>query len=179
MDSHSRRVDRAEGGATHAEGRVTRAEGRNDAGATRAVLIAAFETEAEARLVDALRDSGAWLPGLSVVAEGDGEILACALLTRITVGAEPALALGPVAVVPGEQRRGLGTAVVRDALLRATGAGERLVLVLGDPAYYRRFGFGPASPYGITSPWSGLGDAWQMLALTGVEAHYPAPWHAL
>jgi putative acetyltransferase len=156
-----------------------RAEHGDDAGAVRAVLTAAFETDAEARLVDALRGGDAWLPGLSVVAEEDGRIVAHALLSRITVGPGPALALGPVAVLPGEQRRGLGAAVIRDALRRAADAGERLVLVLGDPAYYARFGFVPASPYGISSPWSGLGDAWQMLALTGVEAHYPGPWHAL
>ncbi|MEV4640266.1 N-acetyltransferase [Actinoplanes sp. NPDC049548] len=144
----------------------------------RAVLTAAFETDAEARLVDALRDSAAWLPALSVVAEEDGRIVAHALLSRIAVGADPALALGPVAVLPAEQRRGLGAAVIRDVLRRAADAGERLVLVLGDPAYYRRFGFVPATPYGITSPWSGLGDAWQMLALAGTEAHYPGPWHA-
>ncbi|MEV8506691.1 N-acetyltransferase [Actinoplanes sp. NPDC051475] len=158
---------------------TTRAERPGDAAAIRAVLTAAFGTDAEARLVDALRDSAAWLPGLSVVAEEDGRIVAHALLSRITVGPDPALALGPIAVLPGEQRRGFGTAVVRYALRQATDAGERLVLVLGDPAYYQRFGFVPAAPYGITSAWSGLGDAWQMLTLTGLEAHYPAPWHAL
>lgn len=78
---------------------ATRAQRPGDAAAIRAVLSAAFGTDAEAGLVDALRNSAAWLPGLSMVAEED--------------------------------------------------------------------------------PWSGLGDAWQMLALTGVEAHYPTPWHAL
>ncbi|MEV6598967.1 N-acetyltransferase [Actinoplanes sp. NPDC051346] len=154
-----------------------RVERPGDAGPVWAVLTAAFPTDAEARLVDALRDTDSWLPGLSVVAEENGRVVAYALLSRITVGSDPALALGPVAVLPGEQRRGLGAAVISEVLKLATVAGERLVLVLGDPAYYRRFGFTPAMPYGITSPWSHLGDAWQVLALNGAEAKYPAPWH--
>ncbi|OJF11615.1 GNAT family N-acetyltransferase [Couchioplanes caeruleus] len=156
-----------------------RVERPGDAGPVWAVLTAAFETDAEARLVDSLRDTDAWLPGMSVLAEEEGRVVAYALLSRITVGAEPALALGPVAVLPSEQRRGLGAAVISQGLRLATAAGERLVLVLGDPAYYRRFGFVPAAPYGIHSPWSGLGDAWQLLVLRDVEARYPAPWHEL
>ena len=158
---------------------VLRVERRGDEGGIRAVLTAAFETDAEARLVEALRAGDAWLPELSVVGEEDGRIVAYAVLSRIIVDAAPALALGPVAVLPAHQRRGLGTAVVEEGLRLARAAGERLVLVLGDPAYYRRFGFVPAGPYGISSPWSGLGDAWQMLSLREAEAHYPAPWHAL
>ncbi|GGQ45385.1 GNAT family N-acetyltransferase [Couchioplanes azureus] len=156
-----------------------RVERPGDAGPVWAVLTAAFETDAEARLVDALRDTDAWLPGLSMVAEENGRILAYALLSRVTVGPDPALALGPVAVLPAEQRRGLGAAVISEVLRLATAAGERLVLVLGDPAYYRRFGFVPAAPYRITSPWSDLGDAWQVLVLTPAEARYPGPWHQL
>lgn len=158
---------------------AVRAERPEDAGAIREVLTAAFDTDGEAELVAALRASDAWLPELSVVAERDGRVVAYALLSRITVDAHPALALGPVAVLPADQRRGLGTEVVREALRRARDGGERLVLVLGEPAYYARFGFVPAAPYGISSPWSSLGDAWQVLALHDVKAHYPAPWHAL
>jgi putative acetyltransferase len=111
-----------------------------------------------------------------VVAEENGHVVAFALLSRIMIGGEPGLALGPVAVAPERQRQGLGTAVVRDVLRRATEARERLVLVLGEPAYYGRFGFVAAAPYGITSEWSSAGDAWQVLALRAVEARYPAPW---
>jgi putative acetyltransferase len=156
-----------------------RGEHDDDVEAVRQVLLSAFETDAEARLVAGLRAGHAWLPELAVVAEEEGVVSAFCALTRVMVGDERGLALGPVAVLPGRQRRGLGAAVIREALRRATAAGERLVLVLGDPAYYRRFGFVPAAPFGITSEWSELGDAWQVLALRQVRARYPAPWHNL
>ncbi|MEU7903868.1 N-acetyltransferase [Actinoplanes sp. NPDC049118] len=156
-----------------------RAEREEDFDAVRQVLLAAFETDGEARLVEALRLSHAWLPDLCVVAEENGAVVAFALLSRIMIGGDAGLALGPVAVLPDLQKRGLGGAVIRESLRRAAAAGERLVLVLGDPAYYGRFGFVPAAPLGITSEWSSFGDAWQVLALNTVEARYPAPWHGL
>jgi len=150
-----------------------------DADGVRRLLESAFGGDAEARLVAALRPTHAWLPEFSVVAEENARLVAFALLSRVMIGGEEALALGPVAVMPQRQRQGLGTSVVRDVLRRATEARERLVLVLGEPAYYRRFGFVPAAPYGITSQWSAAGDAWQVLALRPVEARYPAPWRAV
>jgi putative acetyltransferase len=155
-----------------------RIEQPEDADGIRRLLQAAFGGEDEARLVAALRPTHAWLPEFSVVAVENARVVAFALLSRVMIGGEEALALGPVAVAPERQRQGLGTAVVRDALRRATESRERLVLVLGDPAYYRRFGFVPAAPYGIISDWSSAGDAWQVLALRPVEARYPAPWRA-
>ena len=101
-------------------------------------------------------------------------------------GRGPALALGPVAVAPHRQRVGHGTAVVQAALDAATELGERLVVVLGDPAFYRRFGFGRADRLGLTSPWSGLGEPWQALVLPPSvseegrpprgEVVFPPPW---
>ncbi|MGI5212657.1 GNAT family N-acetyltransferase [Plantactinospora sp. CA-290183] len=170
-----------------------RPEGLADTAAIRQLVADAFATPdhrvpAEVGLVEALRDSDAWLPELSMVAEGDGELVGYALLSRVTVepGAIPALVLGPVAVPPERQRRGYGQDVVRAALDAATELGERLVVVLGNPAYYRRFGFEPAARFGLTSPWSGLGDPWQVLLLPSVdgspgrvpggEVVFPAPW---
>lgn len=130
---------------------TTRPETAANIAAVHAVNAAAFPTEAEADLVDALRkDPSAWLPGLSYVAEApDGSLAACALLTRCLVGGVPALALAPVATVPAHQRRGAGQAVVRALLDAAERRGEPLVLVLGHPEYYPKFGFVPASRYGI------------------------------
>ncbi|MEQ4300628.1 N-acetyltransferase [Plantactinospora sp. B6F1] len=170
-----------------------RAEGPADALAIRQLLAEAFagpdvRLPPEARLVEALRGSGAWLPELSMVAEVDGELVGYALLSRVEVwpGAVPALALGPVAVRPARQRRGYGQDVVRAALDAAAELDERLVVVLGTPAYYRRFGFSPAARFGLTSPWSGLGDPWQALVLPSVdgsddpvpsgEVTFPPPW---
>jgi putative acetyltransferase len=153
-----------------------RIEQPEDVDGIRRLLESAFGREEEARLVAALRPTHAWLPEFSVVAEENGRVVAYALLSRVMIGGEEGLSLGPVAVAPERQKQGLGTTVVRDALRRATEARERLVLALGDPAYYRRFGFVPAAPYGITSQWSSAGDAWQLLALRAVEARYPSAW---
>lgn len=136
---------------TGAAGWPARPETAADLAAVHAVNAAAFPTEAEADLVDALRaDPSAWLPGLSYVAEApDGSLAAYALLTRCRVGEAPALALAPVATAPEHQRKGAGQAVVRALLAAARMRGESLVLVLGHPEYYPKFGFVPASRYGI------------------------------
>lgn len=144
-----------------------RPETAADAAAVRAVNAAAFPTEAEAALVDALRvDTSAWLPGLSYVAEApDGSVAAFALLTRCRVGGAPALALAPVATAPEHQRRGAGLAVVRAVLDAARLRGEPLVLVLGHPEYYPRFGFVPASRYGIRPSFEVPDEAMMALVL--------------
>ncbi|OKJ93564.1 transferase [Streptomyces sp. CB03234] len=160
----------------------TRPETDADVAAVRAVNAAAFGTEAEAELVDRLRqDPSAWLPGLSYVAEGpDGTVAAYALITRCRVGGVPAAALAPVAVAPAYQRQGAGQAVVRAVLDAARLSGERLVLVLGHPEYYPRFGFVPASRYGIRPSFDVPDGAMMALDLDGCgkvpvgTIHYPA-----
>ncbi|MGE7384655.1 GNAT family N-acetyltransferase [Streptomyces sp. NPDC004126] len=162
----------------------TRPEAPADAAAVRAVNLAALGTPLEADLVDALRaDAEAWLPGLSYVAEGpDGEVAAHALLTRCRVDGVPALALAPVAADPSLQRSGAGSAVVRALLAAAREAGEALVLVLGHPSYYPRFGFTPASRFGIRAPFEVPDEAMMALVLDDsvpVPAgtiSYPAPF---
>ena len=91
--------------------------------------------------------------------------------------------LGPLAVLPERQRQGLGSALVRAGLDALRDRGTRRVLVLGDPAYYARFGFAPergtAAPYDLPEAWR---DAWQSLALSDESAPkakrlaVPAPW---
>ncbi|MFE9728051.1 GNAT family N-acetyltransferase [Streptomyces sp. NPDC005794] len=160
----------------------TRPETAADRDAVHGVVAAAFPTRAEADLVDALRtDSGAWLPGLSYVAEAtDGSVAAHALLTRCRVGDAPALALAPVATSPDHQRRGAGRAVVRAALDAARLRGESLVLVLGHPEYYPAFGFEPASRFGIRPGFEVPDEAMMALVLDDSVAvpkgviHYPA-----
>ncbi|QCR52475.1 GNAT family N-acetyltransferase [Brachybacterium sp. SGAir0954] len=142
-----------------------------EAAAIREVLLAAFPTAEEADLVDALRaDDAAWIPELSLVATGeDGAVLAQALLTRCTVGGEPALALAPCAVVPAHQRQGAGSAAIRAALAAATRraeqGGENLVVVLGHAEYYPRFGFTPAADAGVLAPFDVPPEAFMSLAL--------------
>lgn len=129
---------------------TTRPETERDVPAIREVVLAAFPTPMEADLVEALRADPAWLPGLSIVAEdADGVIAGYALFTRCHVGDAPALALGPCAVLPRRQRQGAGSAAIRAGLRAAREMGENLVLVLGHPEYYPRFGFTRASGHGI------------------------------
>ncbi|MFD4948640.1 bifunctional class I SAM-dependent methyltransferase/N-acetyltransferase [Streptomyces sp. NPDC058239] len=162
---------------------TTRPETAADIEAVHAVNAAAFPTPDEAALVDALRtDPAAWLPGLGYVAlDGpDGDIAAYALLTRCRVGDAPALALAPVATAPDRQRQGAGQAVVRAALDAARLRGEPLVLVLGHPEYYPRFGFVPASRYGIRPGFDVPDEAMMALVLDDSvpvpqgTIHYPA-----
>ncbi|MEU1486529.1 bifunctional class I SAM-dependent methyltransferase/N-acetyltransferase [Streptomyces sp. NPDC005752] len=160
----------------------TRPETAADRKAVHEVVGAAFPTGDEADLVDALRtDPGAWLPGLSYVAEApDGSVTAHALLTRCLVGETPALALAPVSTAPAHQRRGAGRAVVRAVLDAARLRGESLVLVLGHPEYYPAFGFVPASRFGIRAGFEVPDEAMMALVLDDSvpvpkgTIHYPA-----
>ncbi|MEU1230276.1 bifunctional class I SAM-dependent methyltransferase/N-acetyltransferase [Streptomyces sp. NPDC005828] len=149
----------------------TRPETPGDVAAVRAVNAAAFPTPEEAGLVDALRaDPGAWLPGLSYVAEApDGTVAAHALISRCHVDGVPAAALGPVAVAPEHQNAGAGQAVVRAVLDAARLRGERLVLVLGHPGYYPRFGFARASEYGIRPGFEVPDEVMMALVLDGSQ----------
>lgn len=149
-----------------------RQETAEDASAVRRVVSTAFgsvdtPSEVEADLVDDLRlDADAWLPGLSYVAEApDGTIAAHALITRCRVGDAPAAALAPVSVAPEYQRTGAGQAVVRAVLDAARLRGEPLVLVLGHPEYYPRFGFVRASEYGIKPGFEAPDEAMMALVL--------------
>ncbi|NYE14171.1 GNAT family N-acetyltransferase [Actinomadura citrea] len=166
---------------------TTRPEAAGDQGAVRAVVRAAFPTVHEADLVDALRRDAAWVPELSVVAEGeDGGVAGYALATRCAVGGAGALALAPVAVLPEAQGRGAGGAAVRAVLeraaVRAAAGGERLVVVLGHPGYYPRFGFVRASPLGVGVAFEVPDEALMALVLDGPgpvpsgTVRYPAPF---
>jgi putative acetyltransferase len=128
---------------------LVRPELPSDRNAVRALHEAAFGRPVEADLVDRLRGSPGWVPELSLVAEEAGDVVGHVLFTRAAVGGEAALALGPLAVLPACQRRGIGTALV-EAGLAATG--DALVFLLGDPAYYGRFGFRLAAELGIETP---------------------------
>ncbi|MFD4658029.1 GNAT family N-acetyltransferase [Kitasatospora sp. NPDC058444] len=162
---------------------TTRVECPDDAPATRRVHMAAFPGPDEADLVDALRRDPAWLPGLSVVAvDGAGLVIGHALLTRLRVGDGRGLALAPVAVAPEWQRRGVGELVVRAALAAAEEAGEKLVVVLGDPEYYGRFGFAPAGRHEVTGPFEVPEEYFQALPLAAYDGaprglcRYPEPF---
>ncbi|MCB5909257.1 GNAT family N-acetyltransferase [Streptomyces pinistramenti] len=146
---------------------TARPETTADIPAIRAINLAAFPTAEEAGIVDALRaDPQAWLDGLSMVAEApDGTLVGHALLTRCHVDGRPALTLAPCAVLPAHQGQGAGSAAIRAALEAARSLGENTVLVLGHGTYYPRFGFIPASRFGIRAPIDVPDEAMMALAL--------------
>ncbi|MFM9371249.1 GNAT family N-acetyltransferase [Streptomyces sp. Da 82-17] len=153
-----------------------RPESAADTAEVHAVNAAAFPTAEEARLVDALRaDGDAWIGGLSYVAEApDGRIAAFALLTRCRVGDAAALCLAPVATAPEFQGQGAGSAVVAAVLDAARARGEeRLVVVLGHPGYYPRFGFTRASGLGVRVAFDVPDEALMALALDASERPLP------
>jgi len=159
---------------------AVRPESEGDRAAVRAVLTAAFAGPEEADLVDALRGQVAdWL---SLVAEEGGGVVGHILFTPITVPGHPrlrALGLAPMAVLPGRQCQGIGSALVRAGLEAARELGFGAVVVLGHPAYYPRFGFRPAHGRGLACVYDAPPEAFLALelvpgALEGVSGtvHY-------
>jgi len=103
-----------------------------------ALVEAAFKQPAEARLVNALRASGDAVTDL--VAETDNRITGHILLSKLRAP-DNCVALAPVSVAPDYQNQGIGSALIRDAIDRAKQSGWTAIFLLGDPAYYTRFGF--------------------------------------
>lgn len=91
---------------------------------------------------------------ISLVAERDGGLIGQALFSRL-VAPCPAAALAPVSVAAAERRRGIGDRLIRAGLRRLGDDGVRAVIVLGDPAYYGRFGFRAELAAGFASPYAG------------------------
>ena len=140
-----------------------RAEDPADRDAIHAVHASAFPTDAEARLVDRLRSAGRC--AISLVAEIDGRIVGHVLFTPVAVGgAVGGLGLAPVGVLPEHQRRGIGAALVRAGLDTCRRRDCPFVVVLGEPAYYRRFGFQRAADHGLDNEY-GAGEAFMVIEL--------------
>jgi putative acetyltransferase len=151
------------------------------------VSRAAFRQDNEARLIAALRKSAGFDPELSLVAVRDDVIVGHILFSRILIESEssevPALALAPMAVLPALQREGIGSQLVAEGLESCRRAGHRIVIVVGHPDYYPRFGFVPAGPLGLRAPFPVPSEAFMALelvagALDGVHGtvRYPPPF---
>ena len=133
---------------------LIRDERDGDAGAIRAVTRAAFEgmpysEQTEAAIVDALRAAGAL--AVSLVAVEDGGIVGHVAFSPIAIDGAPApgwFGVGPLSVSPDRQRHGVGTVLMRAGLARLADAGAKGCVLVGDPAYYRRFGFIASSSLG-------------------------------
>ncbi|MGN7249938.1 N-acetyltransferase [Arthrobacter sp. SAFR-014] len=119
----------------------------------------------EVRVLRELFVADEYLPELSIVAELDGEIVGHVISTRAWVEDLQLLGLGPIGVTPRLQRHGIGSALMRETVVRANAAGEKGIALLGSSDYYSRFGFVPASTLGIEAPDRKWGDHFQLLPL--------------
>jgi len=132
----------------------------------------AFGQDGEARLVNALREDGDFDPALSLIAVHDGRIVGHILFPRINIVSEtattPALALAPLAVHQDYQCRGIGAALVKEGLCECRRLGHHIVIVVGHPGYYPRFGFITARDLGIRAPFPCPDEAFMAL---GLSAH--------
>jgi putative acetyltransferase len=145
-----------------------REEAPEDIGAIHLVNEEAFGRKQEADVVDALRARGAVV--LSLVAVDGRRVIGHIMFSPVTVesgtSSFDAVALAPIAVLPEYQREGIGSRLVRAGLEKCRDAGHDVVVVLGHPGYYPRFGFVRAAPRGISCEYEGVpDDAWMVLEL--------------
>lgn len=106
----------------------------------------------EQDLVEALRESCFFIPELSLVAEVGGELAGHILFTKAMVGQDEVLALAPLSVLPQYQRHGVGAALIKEGHRIARKLGFSYSVVLGSDAYYPKFGYIPATEYGVELP---------------------------
>jgi putative acetyltransferase len=160
-----------------------RPEADRDSNAIRLVNCRAFGGDEEARLVDALRQGG--YLRVSLVAVSDGQVVGHILFSDLPIVTDarivPALSLAPMAVLPEYQRQGIGSALARASLEECRKLGHRIVIVVGHPDYYPRFGFSSKLAARLGSPFSG--EAFMALelapgAMAGVvgSVKYPPPF---
>ena len=143
-----------------------REESDADSSAVRIVHEQAFRGDTEPRLVEMLRESGRVV--LSLVAMVANQVVGHTLFSPVTIdvpsGDSRWAALGPIGVLPDYQGRGIGSRLVREGLAGCRERGCDAVVLLGEPEYYSRFGFVPASEHRLTSEY-GAGPAFQAVEL--------------
>ncbi len=163
---------------------VIRHETLADFEAIRKVNLRAFEQSNEGNIVDALRAAGALT--ISLVALHDNQIVGHIAFSPVTIesgdGSFTALGLGPMAVLPEHQNEGIGSQLVEAGMKECLRLGHEIVVVVGHPEYYPRFGFVPAGPLGISWEHDVPEDAFMIAQLntgtlagrTGMVKFHPA-----
>ena len=124
----------------------------------------------EVGLFEALWEAGDAMPEFSFTALADSAVVGHVTASQATVATDPVVAVGPIGVLPDHQGAGIGSALM-DALLAATDAGGvPLIVLLGAPEYYSRFGFRPADELGVIPPVPEWGDGFQARPLSAYTA---------
>jgi len=147
---------------------VIRPETPEDSAAIRSVNEEASGSSIEADLVEKLRSRRTCTLSL-VVTDGD-KVIGHILFSPVPIGSGNnsfgALGLGPMAILPSYQRKGVGSQLVRAGLQECKRLGHEIVVVLGHPDYYPRFGFVLANPRGIDCEFEVPEEAWMILEIT-------------
>ena len=162
---------------------LVRREQYADVLVVREVVDAAFREEGaddepiEVTLLDLLRASQEWIPALSLVAEApDGSIAGHVVCTRGWIGDVEVVGLGPIAVRPDLQRRGIGSALMHAVVAATEALDVPAVVLLGSTDYYPRFGFVPGTSIGITAPEPRWGDHFQVRLLCARDSAPRGPF---
>ncbi|MGM3304904.1 GNAT family N-acetyltransferase [Anabaena sp. WFMT] len=134
-----------------------------------------FKGENEARLIEKIRISDRYIPELSLVAEIDGRVIGHILYSYIDLVDEDTfqvLGLAPIAVHPQFHNQGIGSALINASLEIANTRKEAIVIVLGYPSFYTRFGFVPSVDYQIESPFPVPDDVFMVKTLQSYDKKY-------
>ncbi len=140
-----------------------RNEEEKDIEQVREVVCAAFPSELESKLVDALRANGKAI--ISLVAVHGEQVLGHILFSPVATtppGNAKGIGLAPVAVRPAVQSKGIGSRLIREGLHRCRELGYDYCVVLGNPKYYQRFGFETASQFGVQNEY-GVDDEFMLI----------------
>jgi putative acetyltransferase len=147
-----------------------RSESPNDYSQISDVIYSAFEQKNEVRLVKTLRASPDFIGELSLVAILNNLIIGHILFSKIIIKSEkaefPALALAPLAVKPEFQNQGIGSKLVEKGLEECKRLNHKIVIVLGHPNFYPKFGFKPANDFGVMAPFAVPNESFLILELT-------------
>jgi putative acetyltransferase len=140
-----------------------REEHPSDIAPVRELNRCAFGQDRESNIVDALRTNEGVL--LSLVATIDDRVVGHIMYSPISVASVSGAALGPMAVLPEHQRQGIGSKLIEAGNRKIEDAGYPFIIVVGHAEYYPRFGFRPASEYGITCEWDVPDEVFMLLVL--------------